>query len=364
MKFGRFVFVLLVIGFCFSVSAVRLPVVGSDNSTWGNYLNSYLVNLAGENGTSLNSTIVNAVNMNVSSVNSTHIVDGSIGSVDIENGTIVDADISDSTNLTLGQKITFALGEVIDNVVDGYIRLTGNLDMNNYNVTGVKMIDFDVSGCGDETTAGAICWNADDMTLDVVTGAGNVIQTGQEMTLLGKNVDSVALLNGQIVTLIGSSGDRGTVIRADASNSSLASRLGVITVESCGVNNPCPVTTFGKVRELDTSAWSPGTLLYLAADGSGNLTSTCPNFPNYRVLIGAVIRQHANEGVVLVNPQIDYTNHVTFDAIDLADHVYADGYINASRFASEGKWGVNDSGAACTITEITNGIITGATCSG
>ncbi len=34
-------------------------------------------------------------------------------------------------NLTLGKKITFAFGEVIDNIVDGFIRITGNL-----NVTG------------------------------------------------------------------------------------------------------------------------------------------------------------------------------------------------------------------------------------
>lgn len=61
------------------------------------------------------------------SINTTHIVDG----------TITDADISDSTNLTLGEKITFAFGEMIDNIADGWIRITGNFNVTeNLNVNG------------------------------------------------------------------------------------------------------------------------------------------------------------------------------------------------------------------------------------
>jgi len=40
-------------------------------------------------------------------------------------------DLYVTTNFTLGQKITFALGETIDNIVDGWVRITGGL-----NVTG------------------------------------------------------------------------------------------------------------------------------------------------------------------------------------------------------------------------------------
>ena len=51
-------------------------------------------------------------------------------------GDIAEADIDSGTNLTLGQKITFAFGEVIDNIVDGWVRITGNL-----NVTGTIKAD-------------------------------------------------------------------------------------------------------------------------------------------------------------------------------------------------------------------------------
>jgi len=43
-------------------------------------------------------------------------------------------------DLTLGQRITFALGELIDNIVDGWIRITGNL-----NVTGDVSVDGNVT---------------------------------------------------------------------------------------------------------------------------------------------------------------------------------------------------------------------------
>ena len=46
-------------------------------------------------------------------------------------GDIEDADISDTTNMTLGEQITFTLSETIDNIIDGWIRITGNL-----NITG------------------------------------------------------------------------------------------------------------------------------------------------------------------------------------------------------------------------------------
>lgn len=40
-----------------------------------------------------------------------------------------------SGNITLGQKITFSNNEVIDNINDGNIRVTGNLNVSNYNLT-------------------------------------------------------------------------------------------------------------------------------------------------------------------------------------------------------------------------------------
>ncbi|RLD67545.1 MAG: hypothetical protein DRI95_04620, partial [Bacteroidetes bacterium] len=74
------------------IYAARLPTVGGDSGQWGTILNEFL---------------------NVSLNETGHLK---------------------PLNLTLGKKITFALGEIIDNVVDDWIRITGNLNVTN-NIT-------------------------------------------------------------------------------------------------------------------------------------------------------------------------------------------------------------------------------------
>ena len=86
-----FVLSILIFSISFS-SAARLPVVGADDDAWGAILNNYLSNSLGENGTSLN--------------------------------------ISEG-NLTLGERIIFSSGIVLDNIVNNWLRIDSNL-----NVTG------------------------------------------------------------------------------------------------------------------------------------------------------------------------------------------------------------------------------------
>lgn len=81
------------------VSAARLPSVGGDDDNWGTILNAYLNNALGENATSLNVS---------------------------------------SGNITLGQKITFALGGIIENVIAGWVVVDSNVSVaGDLNVSGV-----------------------------------------------------------------------------------------------------------------------------------------------------------------------------------------------------------------------------------
>jgi len=112
------------------ISAVRLPTVNGDSGTWGNILNEFL---------------------NVSHNGTGEIKNDSIGSLQIINGTITDIDISNTTNLTLGEKITFTFGEIIDNIVNGWIRVTGGL-----NVTEDINVVRNVSVGGNLTVVGNV----------------------------------------------------------------------------------------------------------------------------------------------------------------------------------------------------------------
>jgi hypothetical protein len=64
------------------------------------------------------------------------------------------------------------------------------------------------------------------------------------------------------------------------------------------------VTVLGKVRGLNTSAYTAGDLLYYNSTSAtdGLLTATMPSAPNAKILVAAVLRVHANEGILLVRP--------------------------------------------------------------
>ena len=113
LMIGIFVLIFLV----GVVSATeRMPTVGGDDGTWAGILNDFL---------------------NVSLNDSGQLGNNTVASLQILNDSIVDDDISDITNLTLGEKITFALGEIIDNIVNGWISITGSLNVSgSLNVAG------------------------------------------------------------------------------------------------------------------------------------------------------------------------------------------------------------------------------------
>lgn len=71
------------------------------------------------NASHIVSASVNAVHINTSQINSSHILDYSITAEDISN----------STNLTLGSRISFSFGEIIENIMAGWLRITGSLSI-------------------------------------------------------------------------------------------------------------------------------------------------------------------------------------------------------------------------------------------
>ena len=67
-------------------------------------------------------------------------------------------DVNVSGNMSLGEKITFAFSEVIDNIIDGWVRITGNLQVDgDVNVTGSLNVSENITasyffGDGSELT--------------------------------------------------------------------------------------------------------------------------------------------------------------------------------------------------------------------
>lgn len=154
---------------------------------------------------------------------------------------------------------------------------------------------------------GTIRWNDTDGTIEVGMKGGNVTQQiGQEQLVLVKHADNSGLANGNVVYVVGSDGANKTVrlARADAESTS-ANTFGVMTEAATG-GNKAFCTTFGLVRDLNTSALTEGAMVWLSSTTAGAMTTTRPTAPNHAVQIGFCIRSHATQGIIFVSVQNGY----------------------------------------------------------
>ena len=126
-----------------------------------------------------------------------------------------------------------------------------------------------------------------------------------ENTFKVKNTSGAAIYRGQVVYPSGASGDIPTVSLADASDFDKSRPVGIIRSESINDNGVGYVTTFGKIGQFDTSAFSLG-LLYLHPTIPGALTNTRPSYPYYPVRVGALTRIHATEGFMIIDSDNEY----------------------------------------------------------
>jgi hypothetical protein len=166
----KILFLIFISLFWFTlVSAERLPIVNGDSDNWGTIINGYLTKLAGANATFINTgniTIPNATNLSFyNSTGSEKLIltqDGNlgIGETNPQQRLVVNGDLNiTSGNLTLGNKITFRLGEIIDNLIDGWITITGGLNVtDNLEVAGTSTF-----------SGGDLSVNTNDLYVDVST---------------------------------------------------------------------------------------------------------------------------------------------------------------------------------------------------
>lgn len=148
---------------------------------------------------------------------------------------------------------------------------------------------------------GEMSWNALDKTVNIKTDTETIIQVGQENIIRGINKTGGTLLNGQVVYIIGADSDRPSFALAQADTVETArTTIGIITSDILD-DAQGYATTFGLVRELDTSACMAGNEIYLSETNAGEFTDTRPTTPNFVISLGYVTTVHATEGTVFFN---------------------------------------------------------------
>lgn len=209
--------------------------------------------------------------------------------------------------------------------------MTGSLNMGYNNLTNINRLKFNITNCVDMDTTeeGTVCWNSDKKTINVVTGLGNVLQLTQETSEICKNKAGQKIYAGQVVSVSNASGDMPHCYLANANTTNTnIHNLAMVTIPSCNDNAACVVTTWGEVHDLNTNAYANGTELFLSSDGSGNVTNVAPNFPNYNLHIGTVLRAHPTTGIVLFKRELDIDDGVTMNSLGVINNVTTTGWFN------------------------------------
>lgn len=151
--------------------------------------------------------------------------------------------------------------------------------------------------------AGEMSWNTAEETIDITMGDGVVQQVGFETYMRVKNSTGSTIENGSVV---GFAGVAGEILVSKFLASSSANELYFVGVATHDMpdGDVGPVTLYGKVRGLDTSAYSVGTILYASPSTAGAFTATRPTAPNVVIPVAAVLVSDAVNGEIMVRPTI------------------------------------------------------------
>lgn len=188
----------------------------------------------------------------------------------------------------------------------GKLIQNGNITVDdNGTMDAVNGITFDTTPTSVPTTPGTLYWDSADgnQTLSLVMAGGTATQQiGEEQYFRIKA--SSAITNGQVVMFTGTVGASGALTGAPATGltASTASYVMGIATQDIALNGWGYITSFGLVRQLDTSAFTAGQILYYDPAVTGGLTATPPSAPNAKVQVCACIYSSASNGSLFVRP--------------------------------------------------------------
>jgi len=153
----------------------------------------------------------------------------------------------------------------------------------------VSRISFNKTA-GYSGSEGDLYWDAAYKTLSL-KGEDWTLQVGQEQYLIVYNDKAYSLINGHGITPDGSNSGFMTVEYADSSTQGTGIVLGVLT-QTIAPGQTGMVTILGIVNDINTSAWAPGTTLYIDEVGNGELTDVKPVCAAcYPMTVGQVVKQ-------------------------------------------------------------------------
>ena len=201
------------------------------------------------------------------------------------------------------------MGSSNDNNLLEYDAATGKVQFTDI-VGPIEQLSFNTSHThSEERVPGTLCWDPNDQTLNLTHPGDVTQQIGQELYAKVRNGTANTIFKGTSVQFIGADENGGQArllvgpMLADGTYPSLYI-LG-ITSQDLEPGEDGRVSVWGKVRDIDTSAFDVGNVLYVSANTAGGLTNVKPTAPNNVIPVAAVLKKDATEGEIFVRPTVE-----------------------------------------------------------
>jgi len=184
-----------------------------------------------------------------------------------------------------------------------YTGATSNVDLGEYGLDA-GFINFDTTPTGTPTTQGTMSWDTDHNTVQLVMN-GTTGRILEDVFYIAKNQTGSTIPKGTVVRADGTLGASGRIKIAPflADGTYPSEYLMGVTAEAILDGADGMVVHFGQIRNVNTSAYVDGDILYASTTSAGAFTTTIPSAPNNIIEVAIVIHAAAN-GTLQVRPTI------------------------------------------------------------
>lgn len=201
----------------------------------------------------------------------------------------------------------YASGHTLQGVTDNGSATTNSITITNNNIVASSGLfdSLDMTPLAEADypshQEGVIFYDSDNHTLSLYNDESDVtLQLGQEEFLRVRNNTGATITNGTAVLITGSHGNAAPAISGAIATLESTSQVVGLATHDIEDSSFGYVTTYGIVRNVDTSHCSDGDEIFLSATQIGSGVNVSPTIPNYKVTVGHVIRSHASNGSILV----------------------------------------------------------------
>jgi hypothetical protein len=178
--------------------------------------------------------------------------------------------------------------------VVGEVTMASTLDVTGR--TSTETIQLNTSYVPNGEPAGSLFWDPDAGVPAIGTIDGDRIDIGEKSVWYVKNQSGASIAKGSAVYASGTLGASGKILvtKMIANGSVNAKYFLGLAQSDIGNGSDGYVVSIGKIRQVNTSAFSAGDVLYVSPTTAGVLTATEPTAPNLKLPIAIVVNAASN----------------------------------------------------------------------